>query len=86
MSVGLTTAVTSPLRVTVGNGEELQCQHTCPNVEVTIQQHPFVINFHVLPICGADLVLGVQWLKTLGPVLTDYTTLTMKFMVVGHLV
>ena len=86
MSVGLTTTVTSPLRVTVGNGEELQCQQTCPNVEVTIQRHPFVIDFHVLPICGADLVLGVQWLKTLGPVLTDYTTLTMKFMAIGHLV
>ena len=86
MSVGLTTTVTSPLRVTVGNGEELQCQHTCPNVEVTIQQHSFVIDFHVLPIRGADLVLGVQWLKTLGPVLTDYTTLTMKFMAAGHLV
>ena len=86
MLVGLTTIVTPPLRVTVGNGEELQCQQTCPNVEVTIQRHPFVIDFHVLPICGADLVLGVQWLKTLGPVLTDYTTLTMKFITVGHLV
>jgi len=86
MTVGLNMNTTSPLRVTVGNGEELQCQQTCSDVEVTIQQHPFVIDFHVLPICGADLVLGVQWLKTLGPVLTDYTTLTMKFMAAGHLV
>jgi len=86
MSVGLTMTMTSPLRVTVGNGDELQCQQMCSNVEVTIQQHPFIIDFHVLPICGADLVLGVQWLKTLGPVLTDYTTLTMKFMAAGHLV
>ena len=82
----LTTTAMAPLRVTVGNGDELKCQQTCPNIEVTIQQHAFVIDFHVLPICGVDLVLGVQWLKTLGPVLTDYTTLTMKFMVVGHLV
>lgn len=78
MTVGLTTNMTSPLRVTVSNGEELQCQQTCSDVEVTIQRNPFLINFHVLPICGADLVLGVQWMKTLGPVLTDYTTLTMK--------
>ena len=35
--------------------------------------------FHVLPLCGVDLVLGVQWLKSLGPVLTDYVDLTMKF-------
>ena len=38
------------------------------------------VDFHVLPICGADVVLGVQWLKSLGPVLTDYATLTMKFI------
>jgi len=86
MSVRLTTTTTPPLRVTISNGDELQCQQTCPNVEVTIQQHPFVIDFHVLPIYGADLVLGVQWLKTLGSVLTDYTTLTMKFMAASHLV
>ena len=47
MTVGLTTNTTSPLSVTVGNGEELQCQQTCSDVEVTIQQHPFVIDFHV---------------------------------------
>ena len=58
MTLGLTTTMTSPLRITVGNGDELQCQQTCSHVE----------------------------LKTLGPVLTDYTTLTMKFMAVGHLV
>jgi hypothetical protein len=26
----------------------------------------------VLPLIGVEVVLGVQWLKTLGPVLTDY--------------
>lgn len=33
-----------------------------------------------------DLVVGVQWLKSLGPVLTNYATLTMKFMNHGRLV
>ncbi|GAU32095.1 hypothetical protein TSUD_292190 [Trifolium subterraneum] len=28
---------------------------------------------------GAELVLGVQWLKTLGPIVTDYEHLTMSF-------
>ncbi|XP_061343150.1 uncharacterized protein LOC133289269 [Gastrolobium bilobum] len=34
----------------------------------------------------ADLVLGVQWLKTLGPILTDYDHLTMKFVKGGQIV
>lgn len=33
-----------------------------------------------------DLVLGVQWLKSLDPVLTDYMDLTMKFMNQGRIV
>ena len=64
----------------MGNGEELQCNQVCNEVAVHIQLHVFLVDFHVLPICGADVVLGVQWLKSLGPVLTDYATLTMKFI------
>ena len=44
------------------------------------------VDFHVLPICGADVVLGVQWLQSLGPVLTEYTSLTMKFIYAGKLI
>ena len=39
-----------------------------------------------LNLCGADLVLGVQWLKSLGPVLTNYNDLTMKFLHSGRVV
>lgn len=33
-----------------------------------------------------NIVLGVQWLKTLGPILTDYATLCMQFFHQGCLV
>ena len=79
-TLSLQPQTTSTLRVTVGNGEELQCNQVCPEVAVHIQAHTFLVDFHILPICGADVVLGVQWLKSLGPVLTDYATLTMKFI------
>lgn len=82
-SLQLSPRDTSTLRVTVGNGEELQCNQVCTNISVKIQKHDFQVDFHVLPIRGADVVLGVQWLKSLGPVLTDYTALTMKFIYNG---
>ena len=44
------------------------------------------MDLHALPLCGADIVLGVQWLKSLGSVLTDYNDLTMKFISNGHMV
>ncbi|XP_061370707.1 uncharacterized protein LOC133313358 [Gastrolobium bilobum] len=73
-------------QVLVGNGEELNCSSMCQQVPLFIADHQFFVDFYLLPICGEDLVLGVQWLKTLGPVLTDYEALTMKFIKEGKLV
>jgi len=50
-----------------------------------------LLTFRQLPsswtcIAGANIVLGVQWLKSLRPVLTDYNTMCMKFFHGGQLV
>lgn len=70
----------------MGNGDEIHCHQFCRAIAVHIQRHSFTVDFHILPLCGVDVVLGVQWLKTLGPVLTDYTSLNMKFIAGGKLV
>lgn len=70
----------------VGNDNEVVCHQLCVRVTINIQNHNFTMDLHALPLCGADVVLGVQWLKSLGPVLTDYNDLTMKFMSKGHIV
>lgn len=44
------------------------------------------MDLHVLPLCGANLVLGVQWFKSLGPVLTNYNFLSMNSFHDGRLV
>jgi hypothetical protein len=33
---------------------------------------------------GCDIVLGVDWLRTLGPILMDFKDLTMQFDQEGH--
>lgn len=78
-TLGLHTQTIALLRVIVGNSDELQCHQLCRDILVHIQGHTFSINFHVLVLCGFDVVLGFQWLKSLGPILTDYNTLTMQF-------
>ena len=75
---------TLPLRVMVGNGSVLDCQQMIPDVMILIQDHSFVVTLRVLPLSGADVVLGVEWLRTLGPVITDYTDFTMKFTLFGR--
>ena len=48
--------------VMVGNGEVLKCEGLCSDIPVQIQKRVFLVDFHVLPIQGADVILGVQWL------------------------
>ena len=79
-SFGLLAQDTPTLRVLVGNGNKVQSTYVCRDVVVQVQGRAFMVDLHVLPLCGADVVLGVQWLKSLGPVLTDYNTLTMKWV------
>jgi len=84
--LGLPCRDTTPLQVMVGNGQYLECTSICDAIAIHIQNNIFIVALHVLPISGANIVLGVQWLKSLGPVLTDYTTLTMQFFYKGTLV
>lgn len=75
---------TLPLHVMVGNGSILDCQQIFPDATVLIQNHSFTVTLCVLPLSGADVVLGVEWLRTLGPIITDYTTFTMQFTHLGQ--
>ena len=72
-----------PLPVMVGDSGVLQCTHRYPQVQLQIQGHNFTIDLFGLALSGADMVLGVQWLRDLGPVTTDYTSLSMTFTLLG---
>ncbi|XP_040870975.1 uncharacterized protein [Glycine max] len=84
--LGLLCHETKPLQVLVGNGQHLTCNYVCEAIPVEIQGLTFPIDLYVLAISGANIVLGVQWLRTLGPVLTDYTKLCMQFFFQDQLV
>lgn len=46
-------------QVLVGNGEELPCSLLCPQITITLDSHDFCIDLFVIPLSGADLILGV---------------------------
>lgn len=68
-----------PFSVFVGNGQSIQCSGSCVDVPVTLSGHLFHIPFYVLPVHGADIILGVHWLKTLGVFLSDYNVPSIQF-------
>ncbi|MCI27997.1 hypothetical protein A2U01_0049197, partial [Trifolium medium] len=44
------------LKVMVGNGHLLECHRLCSNVNLTLQSHPFTVDFYALPLSGADII------------------------------
>lgn len=69
----------APFSVIVGNDQSITCAGSCSDVPVKLGNEVFSIPFYILPIHGADLVLGVQWLQTLGAFLSDYTIPAITF-------
>ncbi|XP_026445458.1 uncharacterized protein LOC113346084 [Papaver somniferum] len=76
----------SPLSVTVGDGGKLNTRGSCPSVHIQLPSFRFSADFHLLDISGCDVVLGVQWLRTLGPIEWDFARLSMQFTVNGKTV
>ena len=66
-------------QVLVGNGHSLVVEGLVKQLKVMVQGHPLQLPVYLLPISGADLVLGATWLATLGPHVSDYSKLTLKF-------
>ncbi|XP_061349872.1 uncharacterized protein LOC133295092 [Gastrolobium bilobum] len=75
----LTLHVIPPFKVQVGNSDALTCLAICKTITVDIQSNLFTVDLYVIDLKGANIVLGVQWLATLGPILTDYAAFTMSF-------
>ncbi|KAJ9559053.1 hypothetical protein OSB04_013667 [Centaurea solstitialis] len=78
--LGLNVEKVENFQVTVASRERLNCPGICKNIHLTLQKVPVTVDFYVLPVSACPLVLGVQWLRTLGPVETDYEHLTMTFV------
>ncbi|XP_022013899.1 uncharacterized protein LOC110913370 [Helianthus annuus] len=81
--LNLTIEQITPFSVLVGSGEKLPCSGIARQVKLTIQDHSILIDFYVLPLQGWDMVLGVSWLSTLGPIITDYASASFEFQYNG---
>ncbi|XP_061340529.1 uncharacterized protein LOC133287007 [Gastrolobium bilobum] len=77
--LGLDNIPTQKFQVLVGNGEVMDCLGVCSQVEIEIQGHHFRPDLYVLPLQGAEVVLGVQWLSEWGDITINYRDLVMRF-------
>ena len=72
------------LEVKVGNGDIIKTQGLCKDVHVCLQGQIFLVQLHVLPLGGYDVVFSTQWLSTLGVINWDFKNLSMGFKYGGQ--
>lgn len=66
------------LCVVVANGERMPCVGFSAGTPIAIESEDFAVDLCVIPLGGYDIVLGTQWLATLGPILWDFGQLSMS--------
>jgi hypothetical protein len=77
--VGLVPEPCAGLSVGVPNGDRVPCAGICRNVAIFIGHEEFAVDLFVIQLGGFDIVLGCEWLRTLGPILWDLNVLSMAF-------
>jgi hypothetical protein len=65
--------------VRVANGDKVACRGVARDVAIRIGQDEFVLNCFAIPLDCYDMVLGVSFLRTLGPILWYFEDLCMAF-------
>jgi hypothetical protein len=66
-------------QIMISNGGSMKCGGRCENVCLQIGDYHLKYHMFAMDMGGCDIVLGADWLRTLGPILMDFKELTMKF-------
>ncbi|GJX76508.1 reverse transcriptase [Tanacetum coccineum] len=75
---------TCPLEVSVARGSKLISQYMVKSFQWKLQGVVFETDVMLLPLGGCEIVLGVQWLSTLGTIQWNFKDLVMKFLYEGQ--
>jgi hypothetical protein len=83
---GIVFGTQAGLSVAVANGEHMSSSGYCNNLKIFITGDKFIINYYGLALGSYDMVLGIQWLESLGPILWDFKNCTISFVRHGRAV
>ena len=69
---------TPECQVMVANGGTINFSGKCHNIKLTMGEYVLNIPMLSIPMGGADVLLGVQWLQSLGKVSFNFQELFLK--------
>ncbi|XP_071712436.1 uncharacterized protein [Rutidosis leptorrhynchoides] len=81
--LGCKLSTTAPMQVIVPGGSKLLTTSGCDKVVWVINGATFSSDMVLIPLGGSEMVLGIQWLKTLGDIKWNFDELTMSFKYKG---
>ena len=74
---------TSYFGVKVANGEVIRTKGECKDIQFKVQGLELKVSFNLLSLGGCGILLGTQWLSTLGMINWDFSRLLMGFLYQG---
>jgi len=72
-----------PFEVTLADRGTLTCKSKCSNVKLAVQDLELRVDLYLLPLGDYKVILGIEWLRTLGDVLWNFSKLIIKFNLNG---
>ena len=66
-------------QVMVANGGTINCSRKCHNIKLTMGEYVLTSPMLSIPMEGVDVVLGVQWLQSLGTVAFNFEEIFLTF-------
>jgi hypothetical protein len=74
----------SNFQILITNGGTMKCGGRCENVKLQMGDYHMKTHMFSISMGGCDIVLGVEWIHTLGPITMDYQELYMSFTQDSH--
>jgi hypothetical protein len=67
----------------IADGGTINCSGKCNKINLTMGEYVMNSPMIVIPMGGAYVVLGIQWLQSLGTMAFNFQELLMKFSLEG---
>ena len=77
--IGFKSTSKNVIKVRIANDQQISSPGKCEVLFVKVQGNVFQVDLYILPLASCDVVLGIQWLRLLGPILWNFDDLTMVF-------
>ncbi|MCH94216.1 Ty3/gypsy retrotransposon protein, partial [Trifolium medium] len=69
----------SSMKIRLGDGFQTNTKGRCKEIEVSLGDFKVSCSPHLFELGGPDMILGIEWLNTLGDTIVNWTKQTMSF-------